>query len=153
MHVTCKSHAIGMTQLGVYGTVVSRILVPIDICALHSITWIKYWKVGLHGMSTCFNIRVSLSFQYFTHMIKCNAQTSIGTRNREITASHSNDLQQHAQCLTCTTSITQQRRHCYRFTRFSAGYYRPLGRLKRLAMVEHMCIFSNGKSVANITRI
>ena len=25
-------------------TVASRFLVPIDICALHSITWVKYWK-------------------------------------------------------------------------------------------------------------
>ena len=31
----------------------------------------------------CFDLRVSLSFQYFTHVIECNAQMSTGTRNRE----------------------------------------------------------------------
>ena len=33
----------------------------------------------------CFDVCVSLLFQLFTHMIECNAQMPIKTRNREIT--------------------------------------------------------------------
>ena len=68
---------------------VSQFLVPNDIYALHSITWVKYWNDRVAHASiyvhTKIKAHVSLLFQYFTHMIECNAQMSIGTRNHENT--------------------------------------------------------------------
>ena len=43
--------------------------------------------IGSHGISPCLS-HASLSFQYFTHLIECNAYMSIGTRNRETTGVH-----------------------------------------------------------------
>ena len=36
----------------------------------------------------CFDLCVSLSLQYFTHVIECNAQMSIGTREATVSINY-----------------------------------------------------------------
>ena len=57
------------------------------ILHVHSIMWVKYWN-GSHVLRSTraqIEAHVSLLYQYFTHVIECNAQMSIRTRNGETT--------------------------------------------------------------------
>ena len=67
----------------ILNTAVSQFLVTIDICTLHSITWVKYWNDRLTRRSKHVLILCELSFQYFAHVTNCNVQMSIETRNCE----------------------------------------------------------------------